>query len=145
MFIVPEAATLLFHNGARFHDFLVHGEEGVVNFQTQLAHLQMYLERIMQAMATSSRSKVRDNAWVLWLDACMMMQAVMLCDRGVIDGKAYCSAQEWALVLDQLGLSEENVRDRRYDAVVHLVTAANGAEKYYTLAQVVITCEEWNS
>lgn len=26
------------------------------------------------------------------------------------------------------------LRDRRYDAVIHMVTAADGAEKYYTLA-----------
>jgi len=26
------------------------------------------------------------------------------------------------------------LRDKRYDAVIHLVTAADGAEKYYTLA-----------
>eukprot|EP00656_Telonema_subtile_P045106 TRINITY_DN51374_c0_g1_i1.p1 TRINITY_DN51374_c0_g1~~TRINITY_DN51374_c0_g1_i1.p1 ORF type:complete len:344 (-),score=100.88 TRINITY_DN51374_c0_g1_i1:47-1078(-) len=118
VFVVPEAATLLFHNGANFKDFLPRGEPGIVDFQTQLAHLQMQLERIMEGMARASGVK-----------------AVLLCDRGVIDGKAYCTPEQWALVLDQLGVTESAVRDRRYDAVVHLVTAAQGAEKYYTLAQ----------
>ena len=91
VYVVPEAATLLFHNGARFHDFLVHGSMGIVNFQTQLAHLQMHLEHTMAGMAKAANTK-----------------AVLLCDRGVIDGKAYCSPQEWALVLDQLGETESN-------------------------------------
>jgi len=118
VFVVPEAATLLFHNGARFPDFLSLGEGGVIQFQTQLATLQMHLERTMDAMAKASGTK-----------------SVLLCDRGVVDGKAYIDQQGWAMVLDQLGLTEAEVRDRRYDAVIHMVTAAQGAEKYYTLAQ----------
>jgi len=34
--------------------------------------------------------------------------------------------------LDEYGWNLMNLRDRRYDAVLHLVTAAIGAEKYYT-------------
>jgi len=118
VFIVPEAATLLFHNGARFHDFLAQGEPGVIHFQTQLASLQMKLEDTMYDMAMSTGEK-----------------SVLLCDRGTMDGKAYCSPPAWALVLDGLGQSESQLRDRRYDCVVHLVTAAQGAEEFYTLTQ----------
>lgn len=31
-------------------------------------------------------------------------------------------------------MDEVNVRDQRYDAVYHLVTAADGAESFYSLA-----------
>jgi len=33
--------------------------------------------------------------------------------------------------MDDLGVSTINIRDNRYDAVIHLVTAADGAEKFY--------------
>ena len=36
-------------------------------------------------------------------------------------------------VLDENNWNEVYLRDYRYDLVLHLVTAANGAEKYYTL------------
>ncbi len=69
--------------------------------------------------------------------------AVILCDRGVLDGRAYVSSEEWSIILDELSnlgitagggvLSTAKIRDRRYDAVLHLVTAAYGAEKHYSL------------
>ena len=59
-------------------------------------------------------------------------KTVIICDRGVMDGKAYTSQQCWQALLDETAWSTIQLRDRRYEAVVHLVTAANGAEKYYT-------------
>merc|ERR1719203_2130662 len=35
--------------------------------------------------------------------------------------------------MDQRGFSECDLREGRYNAIFHLVTAAQGAEKYYTL------------
>mmetsp|Transcript_7940 Transcript_7940/g.13739 ORF Transcript_7940/g.13739 Transcript_7940/m.13739 type:complete len:452 (+) Transcript_7940:1502-2857(+) len=52
-----------------------------------------------------------------------------------VGNEAYCTPQAWSYVLNELGQSEAHLRDRRYDAVIHLVTAANGAEKFYTLEQ----------
>lgn len=33
--------------------------------------------------------------------------------------------------MDELGLNLTQLRDSRYEAVIHLVTAADGAEKFY--------------
>ena len=33
--------------------------------------------------------------------------------------------------MDDLGVSTIQIRDNRYDAVIHLVTAADGAESFY--------------
>lgn len=119
VFLVPEAATILFHHGARFADFSANGEAGIVSFQAHLAQLQMRIEDTMHEMAAASGDK-----------------SVLLIDRGVMDGKAYCpSLSSWALVLDRIGGTEAQVRDRRYDAVIHLVSAAVGAEEHYTLQQ----------
>ena len=40
---------------------------------------------------------------------------------------------EWLRLLNELNLDEVDIRDNRYDCVVHLVSAAKGAEPFYTL------------
>ena len=58
---------------------------------------------------------------------------LIVCDRGILDNKAYMSELEFSSILYELGLNEVELRDN-YDAVFHLVTAAKGAEKFYTTA-----------
>lgn len=58
---------------------------------------------------------------------------LIVCDRGALDNKAYMTDADFAVVLNSLGLNEVELRDN-YDAVFHLVTAAKGAEKFYTTA-----------
>ena len=58
---------------------------------------------------------------------------VVLCDRGVLDSKAYISPEGWQALMDENGFNMVNIRDKRYDGIIHMVTAAEGAEKYYTL------------
>ena len=58
---------------------------------------------------------------------------LIVCDRGALDNKAYMSELEFACVMESLGCNEVELRDN-YDAVFHLVTAAKGAEKFYTTA-----------
>lgn len=57
---------------------------------------------------------------------------VILYDRGRMDGKAYMSEKDFKRVLKKNGTNEIDVRDY-YDCILHLMTAANGAEGYYTL------------
>ena len=58
---------------------------------------------------------------------------LIVCDRGALDNKAYMPAQVFLSVLDEIGTNEVELRDN-YDAIFHLVTAAKGAEEYYTTA-----------
>ena len=57
---------------------------------------------------------------------------LIVCDRGVMDNKAYMTEVEFQAVLNALGLDSVTLRDD-YDGVFHLVTAAKGAEEFYTL------------
>lgn len=59
--------------------------------------------------------------------------AILLCDRGTLDGAAYISKETWERLLRTKGLDPLRLREGRYDAVFHLVTAALGAESYYSL------------
>lgn len=58
-------------------------------------------------------------------------KVLIVCDRGMLDNKAYMSESEFSEVLASLNTNEVELRDN-YDAVFHLVTAAKGAEKFYT-------------
>lgn len=60
-------------------------------------------------------------------------KVLIVCDRGALDNRAYMNDEEFRYVLDQLQISEVELRDH-YDAVFHLVTAAKGAEQFYTFA-----------
>ena len=64
-----------------------------------------------------------------WVEKLHEDKVLMVCDRGV-DNKAYMNEDEFSLVLSQLQISEIELRDH-YDAIFHLVTAANGAEEIY--------------
>ena len=68
--------------------------------------------------------------------AARTMQAekiLIVCDRGTLDNKAYMDPAEFADVVDSIHANEVELRDG-YDAVFHLVTAAKGAEEFYTTA-----------
>ena len=56
---------------------------------------------------------------------------LIVCDRGLLDNKAYMTQAEFSCALNHFGANEVELRDG-YDAVFHLVTAAKGAEKFYT-------------
>ncbi|CAG9329645.1 unnamed protein product [Blepharisma stoltei] len=115
VYIVPEAATLLMKGGAMIN---LDGsdESAQVELQANLMQMQMALEDTFTEIASATREK-----------------SVILCDRGLMDGSAYISPELWQVILDERGWSVVHLRDRRYEAVIHLVTAAQGAEEHYTV------------
>lgn len=60
-------------------------------------------------------------------------KVLIVCDRGALDNKAYMTDLDFSCVLEAIGCNEVELRDN-YDAVFHLVTAAKGAEQFYTTA-----------
>jgi len=115
VFTVPEAATMAWLNGARFSD--IEDPKCAYAFQQFVIRTQMQLE---DSFMNFARSTGKD--------------AILLCDRGTMDGSAYVSKEEFGLLLAEVGLDEITARDQRYNAVYHLVTAADGAEAFYSLA-----------
>ena len=57
---------------------------------------------------------------------------VIVCDRGVMDISAYMTPEMWEKITAEIGTTSAQLRDQRYDAVLHLVSAADGAEEFYT-------------
>lgn len=58
-------------------------------------------------------------------------KVVVLCDRLYLDGKAYCTPDEWQRACAEVGLDEHQMIEQ-VDLVIHMTSAALGAEEYYT-------------
>lgn len=108
---VPETATELIPNGVAPWTCKTN-----YDFQLSVATLQQVKEKIFEKAA-----KGMSNDKIL-----------IVCDRGMLDSKAYMKDSEFKRVLKELNTTEIKERDS-YDAVFHLVTAAKGKEKFYTL------------
>ncbi len=63
---------------------------------------------------------------------------VIICDRGLLDSRAYVSKEDFDKYSSKFGLNENKIRCS-YDGVFHLVTAADGAEEFYNLENTART------
>ena len=109
--VVPESATQLNSNGITPWGCIT-----TKDYQRCQMRLQVYKEQIYdEAAAVIPSDKI-----------------VIVCDRGMLDNRAYMTDEEFCDVLAEQGWSEVALRES-YDAVFHLVSCARGAEKYYQL------------
>lgn len=111
--VIPEIPTMFNQCGAIFNPKMA--KEELLTYEASVIKAQMSLEENLMQIAKVSNKPT-----------------VILCDRGTVDVRAYLNKDDWKLLLDMEGWNLSSLRDRRYDAVFHLVTAAIGAEKYYT-------------
>ena len=86
-------------------------------YQTCQLKLQLEKERIYEEAARTMGKK----------------KILILCDRGVLDNKAYLSPEDYQGMLDEVGVSEEALLNR-YDGVFHLLSAAKELPEAYTTA-----------
>ena len=68
--------------------------------------------------------------------------ALVVCDRGAMDISTYLPEETWQALMNDIGTNTIQLRDSRYDAVLHLVSAANGAEEFYTTANNAARSED---
>ena len=112
--ISPESATKMNLSGVKFQEI------DVDFFQKQVLLDSFVQEEIMKESAMAYRDKGR--------------KVVIICDRGILDGAAYCSGYEaFENIFKDLNLSINDVCLNRYHAIMHLRTTAYGAENFYTL------------
>lgn len=108
---VPETATELITGGVAPWTCGTNAEYQVCQMQ-----LQLEKERIFEQAAVTMPAK----------------KILIVCDRGAMDNRAYMTDEEFSSVLSVIGQTEAGLRDS-YDAVFHLVSAAKGAEQFYTV------------
>ncbi|XP_003386950.1 PREDICTED: TRPL translocation defect protein 14-like [Amphimedon queenslandica] len=113
VYCVPEAATILLSGGVKFSNL---SQEQCDVFQENVLLTILQLERTYTDLAS------RDSK-----------NCLVVCDRGTMDASAFCSEKVWSDILGNNSLDVFTLRDGRYDQIVHLETAAKGAEKFYQL------------
>ena len=89
---------------------------GTSEYQQCVLRLQIDKEKVFEQAAKSMGTKT-----------------LIVCDRGTLDNKAYMEDAEFAQTLEHFQTNEIELRDN-YDAVFHMVSAAKGAEDFYTLS-----------
>lgn len=117
-YTIPEIPTIVQSGG-----FPYPGPEGgdlLKSFEHTLFSLQRTFEDRCRALALT-RQLARHRP------------AVIIQDRALLDIKAYMPPDVWAWILSRESLTETQIFDR-YDLVIHLVTAAEGAPAFYTTA-----------
>lgn len=113
VFTIPEVPTLFTQSGMNYltknKAFFYEGEKATLE-------IQLTLEDLFLRMAEQCQKP-----------------CIIVCDRGAMDISAYMTPEMWEDITRAVGTSTPKLRDR-YDAVLHLVSAADGAEQYYTTA-----------
>ena len=123
VFTIPEVPTLFTQAGMNYltknSAFFYEGEKATLE-------IQLALEDKFMRMAQQCQKP-----------------CVMVCDRGAMDISAYMAPEMWEEITRAVGTSTPQLRER-YDAVLHLVSAADGAEQYYTTANNAQRVEQAN-
>lgn len=113
VFTVPEVPTMYSQGGWSYltpnRDLYYQGELAILRTQLALE------DSFMQLAETCTKP------------------TFIVCDRGTLDISAYIDHDMWEELCQKCGTNPNKLR-QRYDAVLHLVSAADGAEQYYTTA-----------
>lgn len=110
---VPETASILLGGGVKWQDLT---EAEVCGFQDNLLKTMMQIENTFFDLAASCRQN-----------------CLVICDRGIMDASAYLEPQQWEKLKTNNNWNEVDLRDSRYNLVIHMVSAAKGAEDFYRL------------
>lgn len=125
VFTVPEVPTMVTQSG---WNYLTDNKAFYYEGELVILQLQLALEDSVQRMAET----------IVGEQPC-----VIICDRGTMDISAYISKEMWEDLASKVGFTVEQLRDR-YDAILHMVTAADGAEQFYTTANNAQRYEQAN-
>jgi len=115
VFTLPEIATMTITSGVTIIPSEFTPETHKV-FTEGIMRMQMQTEDYFKDIASIQKKDV-----------------IIFSDRGIMDNTAYCTPEVEQKIYDSTGWTKSTIRDSRYDLVIHMVTAADGAEKFYTL------------
>ena len=110
VFTIPEVPTIFLQAGM---DYLTKNQDWFYAGEKPTLEIQLAFEDDFTRMAQTINGPV-----------------VIICDRGALDISAYLPTEMWEKITGLCNVTTQQLRDR-YDAVLHLVSAADGAEQYY--------------
>ncbi|XP_064620279.1 TRPL translocation defect protein 14-like isoform X2 [Lineus longissimus] len=109
---VPECATVIMSGGVKWTEL---SEDSVFEFQENLIKTMMMIEKTYFDLANNASQN-----------------CLIICDRGVMDASAYMKPGQWEKMKKANNWNEVTLRDSRYNQIIHMVSAAKGAEEFYT-------------
>ncbi len=118
VFILSELATMIHTWGIK-----------LPLFNTQPAY-QILLQHSVLA-GQYKNEEILARLIIAQMEILQTKKAVVLCDRGMVDGRAYTGGNifDWILADEGLNLGALH---HLYDGVIHLITAADGAERFFS-------------
>ena len=117
--VVPEVATMYMGPGAiNLAEIRQSNRKLYLEIEERMLLTQIAMEKEFLAMA-SSFSKYGHKV-------------VILLDRGIKDIRAYVSGNDFEKIARKNGLDLKLYAATNYDLIIHMVTAACGAERFYT-------------
>nr|XP_018916959.1 PREDICTED: TRPL translocation defect protein 14 isoform X2 [Bemisia tabaci] len=137
VFRVPETATVLLSGGIKFTDLSVEADGSEAkhccakcmvsstlccNFSAKAYKFQENLLRCMVQI---------ENTFFELGESCPR-DCLIICDRGTMDASAFVSKEQWEQMLLSNSWNPVELRDNRYNQIIHMVSAANGAEDFYS-------------
>ena len=108
VFVVPETFSEMYGGGIKLLEYKNR------DFQDMLFRTQLFKEELYNEAAAK----------------CKEENVIILYDRGLIDGLAYTDIEDVEWIFDHNSVTLHSLMNR-YDAVIHMVTAADGAEEAY--------------
>lgn len=115
VYTVPEIPSIVISNGAPYPGINAEHNRLLI-YEKSMITLQINMENTFIEIAKSTGRP-----------------SIIICDRGALDVAAYLPSELWLEVLNYCNLTPE-ILQNRYNIVIHLVTAADGAEQFYTLS-----------
>lgn len=112
VFRVPETASVLLSGGIKFADL---NEEEAVKFQENLLKTMIQIENTFFELGKSCKRN-----------------CLIICDRGAMDASAFIAKEKWDTIMLDNSWNNVELRDNRYNQIIHMVSAAKGAEEFYS-------------
>ncbi|MDO8571322.1 MAG: AAA family ATPase [bacterium] len=113
--MVSEVATYLYNAGFSIGHVAQKYPDKMNDVQRLILKTQLNTEMLQEALA----------------DVLSDERVVIICDRGTMDSQAYIGREAFENLIHTMGQDIVSLRDKRYDGVVFIVTAADGAEEFY--------------
>ncbi|KAH8389654.1 hypothetical protein KR215_001677, partial [Drosophila sulfurigaster] len=156
VFRVPETATVLLSGGVKFSDLTekedpptpttyVYKDLPFAAPEHSLIDLTASCPRCLAKAASKPngseaykfqenliRTMVQIENTYFELGNSSARNCLIICDRGVMDASAYISKDKWEKMMAANKWNPVEMRDNRYNQILHLVSAANGAEDFYS-------------
>ncbi|XP_034182171.2 TRPL translocation defect 14 isoform X2 [Osmia lignaria lignaria] len=160
VFRVPETATVLLSGGIKFSDLNAEEAKGSVSrpsitkwsqrrYRNRSDKGEARWPEILEVDSSEAfkfqenllRTMIQIENTFFQLGESSSRNCLIICDRGAMDASAFISKDKWELMMASNGWNNVELRDNRYNQIIHMVSAANGAEDFYSTEEHVCRSE----